>query len=692
MATQYTPTLKLALPVQGELDGTWGDVINDNITSMVEQAIAGAATINTWTANVHTLTTADGTTSEARCAVLIIQTGTGGTALTAAGEVICPTAAKVYVLRNESAYAVTLKTAAGSGIAVPAGAAAGLFCDGTNVRSSQTTLFGGTANGVLYFNGSQVASSGSALTFDGTNLATTGTASATKLIPTGGSATGNGMYLPATNALAWSNNGAETMRLDASGNLGLGVTPSAWLTTSGAKALQFAASGALFGLDVSSSDRRVGLLNNGYFNTSGFYIYSNTGAATLYQQLSGQHQWSTAASGTAGNTITFTQAMTLDASGNLGIGTASPASYGRVVSFNAGGPNWFATVSGTAQLYSGVSSGGIPSLQSNGELSFASGPSFTERMFIDASGNVGIGTVSPTTRLHVQGSGDISRLTNGTVSLYGYSDSAGLGWFTGASATGTGVYYNNTSSYQALYTGGSERMRLDASGNLGIGTTSPAFKLDVAGDIRLQTTGSKFIFASNGGAVQSGLLLDAGSTRINFYTNGTEKAVLDASGNLGIGTASPATRLHVDDGNLNGTIQLGTNATFYAQIQHDYNNAQLNIGQYGNFSGSAIRFLTVGTDRMRIDKDANLYLNTTSSGTSAAGVLSLGTGTAPTTGPADTVQLFSVDRSAGNTIPAVYCEGSGVTNAGITSTTVTHKIAMQVNGTVYYLLATTNAT
>ena len=48
MTTQYSPILKLALPVQGELSGTWGDVVNDNITSMVEQAYAGRAVINTW--------------------------------------------------------------------------------------------------------------------------------------------------------------------------------------------------------------------------------------------------------------------------------------------------------------------------------------------------------------------------------------------------------------------------------------------------------------------------------------------------------------------------------------------------------------------------------------------------------------------------------------------------------------------
>ena len=59
MTTQYTSILKLALPVQGELSGTWGDVVNDNITSMVEEAIAGKV-VNTWTTNSHVLTTADG--------------------------------------------------------------------------------------------------------------------------------------------------------------------------------------------------------------------------------------------------------------------------------------------------------------------------------------------------------------------------------------------------------------------------------------------------------------------------------------------------------------------------------------------------------------------------------------------------------------------------------------------------------
>jgi len=151
MTTQYTPTLKLALPVTGELSGTWGDTVNDNITSMIEQAIAGLSTINTWTGNAHTLTTANGTTSESRCAMLVA--ATGGGAPTAAANIICPAAAKLYVLQNNTSFAVTLKTSAGTGVAVAAGDTAFLFCDATNVNSCVTTIVNGNITGNLTVGG-----------------------------------------------------------------------------------------------------------------------------------------------------------------------------------------------------------------------------------------------------------------------------------------------------------------------------------------------------------------------------------------------------------------------------------------------------------------------------------------------------------------------------------------------------------
>ena len=136
MTTTYTTILKLALPVQGTLSGTWGDVVNDNITQMVEQAIAGKAVVNTWTGNSHTLTTADGTTSESRCAILELTDS--GTALTGAGTVVCPTNTKLYIVDNNTAEIITVQTVAGTGVAVPVGKTMLVYCDGTNVVEGVT--------------------------------------------------------------------------------------------------------------------------------------------------------------------------------------------------------------------------------------------------------------------------------------------------------------------------------------------------------------------------------------------------------------------------------------------------------------------------------------------------------------------------------------------------------------------------
>jgi hypothetical protein len=137
MATNYTTVLKLALPTTGELVGSWGSVVNNQITQMVEQAITGIATISTWSGASHTLTTANGSTSESRCAILQCSGAPG-----AAAEVICPAQSKIYIVRNgvTGGYTVTLKTSAGTGIAVPNGKVMWLYCDGTNVVEATNHL------------------------------------------------------------------------------------------------------------------------------------------------------------------------------------------------------------------------------------------------------------------------------------------------------------------------------------------------------------------------------------------------------------------------------------------------------------------------------------------------------------------------------------------------------------------------
>jgi hypothetical protein len=115
----------------------------------------------------------------------------------------------------------------------------------------------------------------------------------------------------------------ERVRVDASGNVGIGATPSAWGSAYSQKAVQVGTVGSVSSLTASSSNQQVTVGNNCYFDgTNWKYITSDT--ATRYLQYQATHVWYNAASGTAGNAITFTSAMILDASGNLLVGkTAS---------------------------------------------------------------------------------------------------------------------------------------------------------------------------------------------------------------------------------------------------------------------------------------------------------------------------------------------------------------------------------
>jgi len=202
--------------------------------------------------------------------------------------------------------------------------------------------------------------------------------------------------------ITFTTNGSERLRLDSSGNLGLGVTPSAW--SSSIRALQLYGGRAALASDGTST-----WLSNNWYN-DGADKYVATAAVTVYRQASGSHQWFNAPSGTAGNTISFTQAMTLDASGNLVVGDTSAAAkldivstqqvaiFGSKVAQNAYTAwRYNSTTLGYVGNGSGVNAGSGATdfaIGSTGSRALTFGTNDTERARITSGGDLLVGTTS----------------------------------------------------------------------------------------------------------------------------------------------------------------------------------------------------------------------------------------------------------------------------------------------------------
>ena len=122
--------------------------------------------------------------------------------------------------------------------------------------------------------------------------------------------TNTGIFFPAAATIAFSEGGVESARIDSAGNMGLGVTPSAWSL----KAFELPAGVSLTGNAGISS---MYLNTNAIFNAG--WTYKTTAEASYYNQQAGAHVWATAASGTAGNAITFTQVLSVDKAKSLAL-------------------------------------------------------------------------------------------------------------------------------------------------------------------------------------------------------------------------------------------------------------------------------------------------------------------------------------------------------------------------------------
>ena len=226
MPTSYTSLLGLALPVTGELSGTWGDTVNDYITQYLDAAVAGAQTISgSQTAVTLSKTTASSLTQAGSGATgssqyqIINCTGNPASLLT----ITAPAASKAYLVLNNTSTSQSVKVVGAgptTGVTMVSGEnaliawngsdfvkVASSVADGVTTFSAGTTGFtpstatsgavtlggtlattnGGTgltsftANGVVYASSSSALTTGSALTFDGTKLTNTGSAGGVRL-------------------------------------------------------------------------------------------------------------------------------------------------------------------------------------------------------------------------------------------------------------------------------------------------------------------------------------------------------------------------------------------------------------------------------------------------------------------------------------------------------------------------------
>ena len=115
MASTFSPILRIELIGTGDQSGTWGNTTNVNLGTLIEQAIAGTATIDVTAGNV-TLSNFNGATDQARCMALRV-TGVPGTSR----NIVAPAVSKIYVIANGSDAEVVLKTSSSTGLSVPVG-------------------------------------------------------------------------------------------------------------------------------------------------------------------------------------------------------------------------------------------------------------------------------------------------------------------------------------------------------------------------------------------------------------------------------------------------------------------------------------------------------------------------------------------------------------------------------------------
>jgi len=277
--------------------------------------------------------------------------------------------------------------------------------------------------------------------------------------------------------------------------------------------------------------------------------------------------------------VNASEKMRITSTGNVGIGTTSPEQKLHISSNGS----TLMRITGGGSSIAGIDFGDSTNTD-DGRIRYDNSSRYmqfvvadSEKMRITSAGNVGIGTTSPSSfnsrgrNLVVNSDGDtgitISANSTSSSTLL-FADAFGG---TGGTATYRGVVeYDHANDSMAFSTAAAYRMRIDSTGNVGIGTTSPIYPLQVVGNAYVNNGA---LFIDSGQRIKWGnsdqFIEGTNNTSLEFGTGGSTKMYLDNSGNVGIGTSSPASKLEVDGGDvevsdsLNGLILKSPDGTRY---------------------------------------------------------------------------------------------------------------------------------